>query len=77
MGLVDWRHWCVLPPLVGLGKCSGELEGSWELSVKTFAAIIYFGNGIYLHLKIRFLKNAWLRGEFVALHQAVVAADFE
>lgn len=67
-----------LAPSGGPGKMfRGSCEGSWELSVKTFAAIIYFGNGIYLRLKIRFLKNAWLRGEFVALHQAVVAADFE
>lgn len=45
--------------------------------MKTFAVIIYFGNGIYLHLKIRFLKNDLLRVGSEALHQAVVAADFE
>lgn len=45
--------------------------------MKAFDVIIYFGNGIYLHLKIRFLKNELLMVDFEALHQAVVAADFE
>lgn len=49
--------------------------------MKTFAAIIYIGSGIYLHLKIKmktgFLKNALLMAEFEALHQAAVAAHFE
>ena len=44
---------------------------------KNFAVIIYFGNGIYLHLKIRFLKNELLMVELEAIHQAIAADDFE
>lgn len=52
-----------LAPPGGPGKMfRGSCEGSWELSVKTFAAIIYFGNGINLRLKNKVAKECMAKG---------------
>lgn len=76
VGLVDWRHWCILPPLVGLGKCSGELWGVLGTQCENFCDYLLWQWYLFT-FKNKVSKECMAKGEFSALYQAVVPADVE